>query len=314
MLTVEILKQNTALASLSDDVLATIAEMSKNDENTVIGTRIGALHGQYDADIFSITGVKKNDGEKSYDYAKRVLADYKKEIAETSVLKQTLESANAKVTELQSQIEAQKGNEALAQQLKDTKTQVSQLQAQLTVKETELNTKKQEYDTAIKNTHIDYAFKEAMSGLTFKSSISEPIQKALIAAAKAEVLAKGTPDLIADANGNQVLALRGADGNILNNPSNSLNPYTIKELVMETAIKDALETGRVQKGGGTGNKGGKGSGGLFVDLSNAKTQVEADDIIAKQLLANGLTRDSQEFADQLLQVRTENNVASLPIR
>ena len=314
MLTVELLKQNTVLASLSDDVLSVIAEMSKNDENTVIGTRIGALHGQYDADILSVTGIKKNDGEKSYDYAKRVLTKYKKEVDSATSLKQSLEDANAKVTELQSQIEAQKGNETLAQQLKDAKTQVSQLQAKLTAKETELTTKKQEYDTAIKNTHIDYAFKEAIGELTFKSSISEPIQKALISAAKAEVLAKGTPDLITDANGNQVLVLRGTDGNIINNPNNSLNPYTIKELVMETAIKDALETGHEQKGGGTKGKGGPSKGASLVDLTSAKTQVEASDIISKYLLANGLTRDSQEFADQFMQLRADNNVANLPIR
>lgn len=314
MLTVELLKQNTALASLSDDILSVISEMSKNDENTVIGTRIGALHGQYDADILSVTGIKKNDGEKSYDYAKRVLAKYKKEVDSATSLKQSLEDANAKVTELQSQIEAQKGNETLAQQLKDAKTQVSQLQAKLTAKETELTTKKQEYDAAIKNTHIDYAFKAAIGELTFKSSISEPIQKALISAAKAEVLAKGTPDLITDTSGNQILVLRGADGNIINNPNNSLNPYTIKELVMETAIKDALETGHEQKGGGTKGKGGPSKGASLVDLTNAKTQVEASDIISKYLLANGLTRDSQEFADQFMQLRADNNVANLPIR
>lgn len=314
MLTVELLKQNTALASLSDDVLSVISEMSKNDENTVIGTRIGALHGQYDADILSVTGIKKNDGEKSYDYAKRVLAKYKKEVDSATSLKQSLEDANAKVTELQSQIEAQKGNETLAQQLKDAKTQVSQLQAKLTAKETELTTKKQEYDTAIKNTHIDYAFKAAIGELTFKSNISEPIQKALISAAKAEVLAKGTPDLITDTSGNQILVLRGADGNIINNPNNSLNPYTIKELVMETSIKDALETGHEQKGGGTKGKGGPSKGASLVDLTNAKTQVEASDIISKYLLANGLTRDSQEFADQFMQLRADNNIANLPIR
>ena len=69
MLTVEMLRQNTSLAGLTDAQLTAIATMSQNDENTVIGTRIGALHGQYDADILSITGIKKNDGEKvSYTY------------------------------------------------------------------------------------------------------------------------------------------------------------------------------------------------------------------------------------------------------
>ena len=50
------------------------------------------------------------------------------------------------------------------------------------------------------------------------------------------------------------------------------------------------------------------------DLSGIKSQVEADKAIEAHLLANGLTRDSQEFADQSMQLRTENNVASLPIR
>lgn len=59
MLTIEMLRQNSALAGLSDAQLTAIAEMSKNDENTVIGTKIGALHGQYDTDIFNVTGVKR---------------------------------------------------------------------------------------------------------------------------------------------------------------------------------------------------------------------------------------------------------------
>ena len=77
MLTIEMLRQSSALTGLTDDQLNAIAEMSRNDENTVIGTKIGALHGQYDTDILGITGIKKKDGEKSYDYAKRVLGEYK---------------------------------------------------------------------------------------------------------------------------------------------------------------------------------------------------------------------------------------------
>ena len=51
MLTIEMLRQSSALTGLTDDQLNAIAEMSRNDENTVIGTKIGALHGQYDTDI-----------------------------------------------------------------------------------------------------------------------------------------------------------------------------------------------------------------------------------------------------------------------
>lgn len=315
MLTIEMLRQSSALTGLTDDQLNAIAEMSRNDENTVIGTKIGALHGQYDADILGITGIKKKDGEKSYDYAKRVLGEYKTKAESTKTIQTQLTAAQAQVAELQSKLEKGAGDETLKQQLKDAKAQVTQLQTQLQTKETEFNTKKAEFDKTIKDTHVDYAFQAAIAGLKFKSGITEPIQKTLLNAAKAEVLAKGTPDFIEDGQGGKKLVIRGADGNILNNPKNNLNPYTMQELVMETSLKDVIDKGRQQTGGGTGGFGsGSGGTGGTLDLSGIKSQVEADKAIEAYLLANGLTRDSQEFADQSMQLRTENNVASLPIR
>ena len=315
MLTIEMLRQSSALTGLTDDQLNAIAEMSRNDENTVIGTKIGALHGQYDADILGITGIKKKDGEKSYDYAKRVLGEYKTKAESTKTIQTQLTAAQAQVAELQSKLEKGAGDETLKQQLKDAKAQVTQLQTQLQTKETEFNTKKAEFDKTIKDTHVDYAFQAAIAGLKFKSGITEPIQKTLLNAAKAEVLAKGTPDFIEDGQGGKKLVIRGADGNILNNPKNNLNPYTMQELVMETSLKDVIDKGRQQTGGGTGGFGsGSGGTGGTLDLSGIKSQVEADKAIEAHLLANGLTRDSQEFANQSMQLRTENNVASLPIR
>lgn len=315
MLTIETLRQSSALTGLTDDQLNAIAEMSRNDENTVIGTKIGALHSQYDADILGITGIKKKDGEKSYDYAKRVLGEYKTKAESAKTIQTQLTAAQTQVAELQSKLEKGAGDETLKQQLKDTKAQVTQLQTQLQTKETEFNTKKAEFDKTIKDTHVDYAFQAATAGLKFKSGITEPIQKTLLNAAKAEVLAKGTPDFIEDGQGGKKLVIRGADGNILNNPKNNLNPYTMQELVMETSLKDVIDTGRQQTGGGTGGFGsGSGGTGGTLDLSGIKSQVEADKAIEAHLLANGLTRDSQEFASQSLQLRTENNVASLPIR
>ena len=315
MLTIEMLRQSSALTGLTDDQLNAIAEMSRNDENTVIGTKIGALHGQYDADILGITGIKKKDDEKSYDYAKRVLGEYKTKAESVKTIQTQLTAAQAQVAELQSKLEKGAGDETLKQQLKDAKAQVTQLQTQLQTKETEFNTKKAEFDKTIKDTHVDYAFQAATAGLKFKSGITEPIQKTLLNTAKAEVLAKGTPDFIEDGQGGKKLVIRGADGNILNNPKNNLNPYTMQELVMETSLKDVIDTGRQQAGVGTGGFGsGSGGTGGTLDLSGIKSQVEADKAIEAHLLANGLTRDSQEFADQSMQLRTENNVASLPIR
>lgn len=315
MLTIEMLRQSSALTGLTDDQLNAIAEMSRNDENTVIGTKIGALHGQYDTDILGITGIKKKDGEKSYDYAKRVLGEYKTKAESVKTVQAELDAANANVTELQTKLEKNAGNEELTQQLKDAKAQVTQLQSKLKTEQDNYKTKEAEFNKQLKDVHVDYAFQAATAGLKFKSGITEPIQKTLLNAAKAEVLAKGTPDFTEDGQGGKKLVIRGADGNILNNPKNNLNPYTMQELVMETSLKDVIDTGRQQTGGGTGGFGsGSGGTGGTLDLSGIKSQVEADKAIEAHLLANGLTRDSQEFADQSMQLRTENNVASLPIR
>lgn len=317
MLTIDMLRQNSALAGLTDVQVNAIAEMSRNDENTVIGTKIGALHGQYDTDIFSITGIKKNDGEKSYDYAKRVLNEYKTKAGSTQDLQQKLDAANKKVTDLEKKIESGEGDAALRQQLKDTKAQVSQLQSQLQTKETEFNTKKKELEDNIKNVHIDYAFQAAVSGLKFKSGITDNVQNVLLKSAKAEVLTKGTPDFIDDGQGGKKLVLRGQDGNILNNPKNNLNPYTLQELILETSLKDVIDTGRQQIGGGTGGQGGQGGqggSGVTLDLSSVKSQVEADKAIETYLLHIGLTRDSQEFADKSLEIRNDNNISQLPIK
>ena len=317
MLTIEMLRQNASLTGLTDAQFTAIAEMSRNDENTVIGTKIGALHGQYDSDILSITGIAKNNGEKSYDYAKRVLNDYKSQISSTATIQAQLANAQKEVQTLKDKLAAGAGDETLKQQLKDAKAQVTQLQTQLTTKETEFNEAKTKLEEQIKDVHVDYAFQAATGALKFKAGITEGVQKILLASAKAEVLAKGTPDFVDDGKGGKTLVFRGADGNVLNNPANNLNPFTVQELIMQTSIKDVVDTGKQQPGGGTKpivTIHGAGGGATLLDLSNVKNQLDADKAIESYLLSNGLTRDSAEFAEQSLQLRTENKVNELPIR
>lgn len=314
MLTVEMLRQNGALSGLTDAQLTAIAEMSSNDENAVIGTRIGTLHGQYDADIFGITGIAKNQGEKSYDYAKRVLNDYKAQIASTATIQAQLANAKNEIATLKQKLADGAGDETLKQQLKDAKALATQLQQQLTQQASDSAKQKETYEKQIKDIYVDSAFGEAVSDLKFKAGITDGIKAVLINAAKAEVLSKGEPDFI-ESNGKKVLVFRDKDGNVLNNPANNLNPFTASELLMQTSLKDVIDPGKKQNGGGTGGNGGNGGdGGNLFDLSGAKTQLEADKAIENHLLAEGLTRDSAEFADRFASMRADNNVAQLPIR
>lgn len=313
MLTVDMLKQNSVLAGLTDDQLTAIATMSQNDENTVIGTKIGALHGQYDTDILGITGINKNQGEKSYDYLKRVLNDYKTQLTSTATIQAQLANAKTEIETLKQKLADGSGDETIKQQLKDAKKLASDLQTQLTQSATELATQKENYEKQIKGIYVDNAFSEAVSGLKFKAGITDSIKNVLLNAAKAEVLAKGTPDFIEN-NGVKTLVYRDASGNVLNNPANNLNPFTTQELLMQTSIKDVIDLGKQQPGGGTGPIQRHDTSVTILDLTSARTQVEADKLIESYLLGNGLTRDSAEFASQSMQLRTENKVSDLPIR
>lgn len=315
MLTVDILRANSVLGSLTDEQLRIIAEMSRNDEQNVINTRIGALHGQYDTDVLGVTGIKKNDGEKSYDYVKRVLGDYKVKYEKANSTQAELDSVNKKVAELTKKLEDNSGDEHIKKQLKDAQSLVTQLQTQLTQKTTEYDSAKQKYETDLKDVHVNYAFSNAITGLKFKAGIPESVQRAMLNVAKAEVLAKGTPDFVDDGNGRQILVMRDNTGNILNNVNNGLKPYTIAELIAETSLKDIIDTGRKQDGGGTGGNNETGGRGSFTfDLSGAKNQIEADRMIEAHLLSLGLTRDSMDFQNKSMELRAENNVSELPIR
>lgn len=308
------LNQSESLKGLTDAQKLAITTLSSNDEATVIGTKIGALHGQYGADILSISGISKADGEKTYDYLKRVLGDYKTKLDGTKTLSAQLEAQKKKVTELEAKLAAGGSDEAVKQQLKDARHQVTQLQTQLTTKTEELDRAKKDYEKKEKDLQVGFAFTNATAGIKFKADVSEPVRKILLAAAKDEILAKGTPDFVDDGNGGKKLVLRDAAGNTLNNPKNNLNPYTIEELVMETSLKDVIDTGKQQPGGGTKPNPSSDHRTFNLDLSTAKTQQEADVQIENYLLSTGLTRDNVEFGNKALEIRNENNVSSLPIR
>lgn len=311
-LTAEVLRANAGLAALSDEQLSIIAEMSRNDENTVIGTRIGELHGQYDNDVLSVTGIAKNQGEKSYDYVKRVLGEYKQKAAGTEAL-------NTQITELKTQIEgykktieAGKGNEAIAQQLRDAQKQLADTQALFEAKNKEWQGKYDTLNTQYQQSLIDAEFGKALQGMKFKSIYPESVQKTLIESAKRTVLASAKPDWVEE-NGERKLVFRDAAGNIMTNQENRLNPFTPGEL-LQRELKDVLDTGRRQTGTGTqGQQGGQG-GNTSVDLTGVTNQVDADNVISKHLMALGYTRGSKEFSDEALKIRKENGVDKLPIQ
>lgn len=311
-LTADILSANAALAGLSQEQISVIEELSRNDENTVIGAKIGELHEQYDNDVLSVSGVVKNQGEKSYDYVKRVLGDFKQKAAGTESLNKTITDLKAEIEGYKKTIAEGKGSEIIAQQLRDAQKQLTDTQKLYDTDKKAWEDKYNTLNTQYQNSIIDGEFGKALQGLKFKSVYPESVQKTLIDSAKRTILATSTPDWVEE-NGTRKLIFRDAAGNIMTNPENRLNPFTPGELLTRE-LKEVLDFGRRQTGTGTEPQPGGGSGNDTLDLSDAKTQVEADEIIGKHLMSLGYTRGSREFVEQSTKLRKENGVDKLPIR
>lgn len=299
MFTLDELKQNKAFEGVSDEDLNAILTLVNNSEQAAISKKVGELHGQYDADVLAVTGVAKNAGEKSYEFVKRILSDYKTKLT----------ASEAKVADLTKQVANGSQDEQLKKDLADAKSLAEQVKGQLAAKTKEVDDLKATHAAEKLSMQFDAAFNTAAAGLKYKAGITETVQKALLQAAKTEILARGKAEVQADGT----LVLRGADNEILRNKNNNYNPYTISELLGETSIKDVLDTGN-KGGGGTGGAGGGGGTGNLLDLSNVHTQLEADRMIEQHLLAKGLTRDSEDFAKESMQLRKDNNVSAMPIR
>ena len=60
--------------------------------------------------------------------------------------------------------------------------------------------------------------------------------------------------------------------------------------------------------------GGAGGGAQTVDITMAKTQTEAQEIIHTQLMQRGLVNGSAEYQEAMTQAWKDNNVSSLPVQ
>ena len=311
-LTTELLKANAATAGLSDEQINAVVEMSVNDEATVIGQKTGEIYGGLDADILAASGIAKNGTEKTYDYAKRVIGEVKSkadgaqsQIAELSREKTRLEKVLAEGgSDAETRKALNKANADLANVTKeyaDLKTKYDNAEV--------------EHQKAIFDMKIDGEFSKASAGIKFKADLPASVTSVLLSQAIAKV--KGmNPEYIDDGNGGKVLAFN-ENGTTMRNPENNLRPYTASELISkELKTMGVLEEGRKQTGAGSNEILGGGSGAVGVDISGARTQDEAQEIIARQLMQQGKVNGSKEFSDAMAEAWKANKdvIKALPLR
>ena len=315
-LTTDLLNANGATAGLTDEQKNAIVEMSKNDETAVIGQKTGEIYGGLDADILAASGIAKNGAEKTYDYAKRVIGEIKGQAGNAAELQTKLTDSEKEVARLNGII-AKGGDDAeTKRQLERANADLEKVRGEYATLKTQFDQAKTDHEKELFGLRIDGELSKASAGLKFKADLPASVTSVLLQQAVAKV--KGmNPEYVDDGMGGKVLAFM-ENGTTKLNPENNLRPYTAAELVAaELKTMGVLDDGRKQTGAGSqGGNDGNGGGAKTVDISGARTQDEAHEIIAKQLMGRGLVNGSKEFSDAMAAAWKENHdvIKALPIR
>ena len=314
-LTTELLKGNAATAGLSDEQINAVVEMSKNDETAVIGQKTGEIYGGLDADILAASGIAKNGTEKTYDYAKRVIGEIKGQAGNAQQLQSQIADLTKEKARLEKVIADGGADAETKRELAKAKADLANVTKEYGELKTKFDTAETDHQKALFGMKIDGELAKASAGIKFKADLPQTVTSVLMAQAVAKVKAMN-PEYIDDGNGGKVLAFN-ENGTTMRNPENNLRPYTAAELVeRELKAMGVLDTGRVQTGAGTKPQPtGNGNGGT-VDISGARTQDEAHEMIAKQLMEQGKINGSKEFNDAMTQAWKDNRdaIKALPIR
>jgi hypothetical protein len=308
MLTREILVANAALAGLTDEQLTAITTLSVNDENSVIAKKTGEIYGGLDADILAVSGIAKNGTEKTFDYAKRVLTEFKTKVEGANGLQSQIDSLTKEKARLEKAIADGATDAETAKALKQAKADLQSVTTQYNDLQAE-----QTHTNEVFGIRVETALQTATAGLKFKAGLPESATKVLLDQAIAKI--KGmNPEFIDDGKGGKMLAFKDENGAIMRNPNNQLNPYTPSDLLTrELETMGILDKGRKAAGGGTGAPSGGGAGGnITVDISGAKTRVEAYDAITATLEQQGLKVGTAEFDAGMQQAWKDNNISALP--
>lgn len=317
MLKKDILKANAALASLTDEQVTAIEQLSSNDENAVIAAKVGEIHRQYDDTILKATGIARSGDEKSYNYLERAGKELKTKAEAGTALQTTIDGLTTEKARLEKAIQDGGNDAELKTQLGNIQAELAQTKTQYTELQGKLTTAEKDHSKKVHGLQVDFEINQATSGIKLKAEFPESASKVLVQQAIAKIKSNKA-DFIDDGQGGQRLVFRNEAGAILNNPENQLNPFTASELLAkELKTMGVLDEGRKQAGAGTeppkGGAAGGGTGGsVTIDLSGARNQLEANEAITKHLLAQGLTRGSGAFEEANTAAWKENNVSTLP--
>ncbi len=311
-LTREIITANAVLSGLSDEQINALVTLSENDENTVTGQRIGEIYRTMDATIATATGVQRNGDEKTYNYLERAAKSLNEKAQAVDGLNRQIADLTKEKNRLEKAMADGSGDAETKRQLEQSRKDLAAVTKQYNDLKTEFETATANHANEVFGIRVENELSVATSGIKFKAELPKSVTDVLLQQTIGKI--KGmNPEYIDNGNGGKQLVFKDENGAIMRNPENQLNPFTTAELVTrELKTLGVLDEARKQTGGGTNGGNGGNGGSQTVDISGAKTRVEAHEIATQQLLAQGLTIGSDAFDSEMKKIWADNNISALP--
>lgn len=317
MLKKEVLIESEVLKGLSEEQIAEIEKLSKNDEQTQIDLNRSEWWSGIDNDIKEVFGLEKSAGVKTYKHLKDVLTDAKEKADKVDSITSELDGYKTKVTTLEEQLKKGGGDEVLKLKIEELEksngsllTEIGSVKDLYKSKNDELENLKKEREGDKLSFQLENRFANLLGGkdIKFLPTIPDAVLKREIEAAKNRVRGKGRIAM----DGEKIVFYDENDV-LLKNAKKGLDPYTPEDLLLEELIGSGIMDEKRKMKGAGGAGGGKGGGGDYIDLNGAKTQVEAIEIIEKKVLADGTPKTSDKFMKVVRKIAKENSVFELPM-
>lgn len=231
----------------------------------VIDPKTNELHSKYDEVIFAVTGLKKNDREKTIDFNKRVLAALKADADKLPKLEEQIEDLKGKL-----------GKGADAKLLADLENVRKEFADFKSVKEKEVSDLRKETETSKKKTVIEAEMNAYEYDSTVKPSVLKVYQDTVM------------NSLLENSEWREgSLVFLDDKGNPMRNPANNLAPYTATEIIGER-MKDVIKQKRII--GGPPRPGDPPA-----KVRNVPDTVKNKVQLAEHLMKDGLKRGTKEY-------------------
>ena len=298
-LTLDLLNAQEGLSGLTDEQKTALVGLSERDEEASFNKRFGETLGQMDTVIASEGAIQRNEGEKTSEYMARVIRTLKTSADEGAGYKTTNAELEAQITKLKEDIAKGTGNEQLKADLEKYKGDSAAAKKVNAELQAEIEKLKAEYKGNLENFRMESEINAAINGVNIKKEYAEPVKKTLLNVAKQNVMA--SKHVFDETAG--VFIFQNEDGTPMKDKS--LNNLTVADMLRsQLETMGVLETGRVVPG--AGGKENPPALTTNVDLSTARTKVEADEIITKQLMAQGHAKSDADWYTVFGEARKAN--------